>query len=389
MRGRRGREPVSKPLAGRRIRILGTRGVPNAHSGFEAFAEALAPYLVERGWDVVVYCQEDAATWTSPDADESVWRGVRRVHIPIQQAGPLGTIVFDWRCTLHALRDPLGGTALVLGYNTALFSLLYKLRGVKSVMNMDGIEWRRAKWGPLERLWFFVNEWLGCLLSDHLIADHPAIALRLERRRRVAARRISMIPYGAREVRSASTTALRPLGLAGRRYALVIARPEPENSILEIVRAFSRRRRDCALVVVGPYGRDVKYQRRVLEAASDEVLFPGPIFDHPTVDALRLFACLYVHGHTVGGTNPSLVEALGAGLPVLARDNEFNRWVAAGAGHYFRDEDECERQFSALLAPQSAGSLDGLRAAARARHAEAFTPPRVLDEYAQLLASVS
>ncbi len=360
----------------KRLRILGIRGIPARHGGFETFAEQLALHLVGRGWEVTVYCQESG----EGPFRESRWRGVHLVHCPVRQSGALATVAFDWKSVRHAA--DAGELVLTLGYNTACFCTLYRLRGVPNVINMDGLEWKRLKWSWPERAWLYLNEWCGCRLGSHLVADHPQIEAHLHRR--TGADRVTMIPYGAERASAAEAGTLEPLGLAPRGYALVIARPEPENSILEMVRAFARRRRGCRLVVLGVFEPERSdYQRRVLEAASDEVLFPGAIYDGRLVGALRFHNRIYLHGHTVGGTNPSLVEALGAGSPVLARDNAFNRWVAGPEAAYFRNESECERLLDELLDDRE--RLDRMAAASAERFASRFTWDRVLGEYEQLL----
>lgn len=357
------------------LSILGTRGIPAAHGGFETFAEHLALYLVERGWRVTVYCQEDG---TGPVFEDD-WRGVRRVRMPVATGGAAGTIVFDWKSTLHAGGER--GLLLTLGYNTAVFCTLYRLRRLKNVINMDGVEWRRQKWGRVARIWFWLNDWAGCWLGNHLVADHPEIKKHLATR--VAANKITMIPYGSDRVDSADARVIAPYGLEAGGYAILIARAEPENSILEVVRAWSRKPRSCKLVVLGKYEPDHAYQRAVKEAASSEVVFPGAIYDKAVVQVLRFHARFYVHGHQVGGTNPSLVEALGAGNAVLAHDNHYNRWVAGEAGVYFGDEDGCAQQIEALL--DDARQLARLQTASRARHAEEFTWEKVLGDYEKLL----
>lgn len=357
------------------IRILGTRGVPAAHGGFETFAEHLAPYLVDRGWQVTVYCQEDGAGAVFEDT----WRGVRRVRMPVATGGAAGTIVFDWKSTLHAAGEK--GLVLTLGYNTAVFCALYRLKALKNVINMDGVEWRRQKWGKLARAWFWINDWAGCWLGNHLVADHPEIKTHLATR--VSQDKITMIPYGSDRVDSADAGSIAAYGLETGGYAILIARAEPENSILEVVRAWSSKPRGCKLVVLGKYDPGHAYQRAVKEAASDEVIFPGAIYDKAVVQALRFHARFYVHGHQVGGTNPSLVEALGAGNAVLAHDNPFNRWVAGEAGVYFRGEKECAQQIERLL--DDADRLMQLQSASRARHAAEFTWEKVLGDYEKLL----
>ncbi|MDD5363769.1 MAG: DUF1972 domain-containing protein [Gallionellaceae bacterium] len=362
-------------MSAKNIRILGTRGVPAAHGGFETFAEHLAPYLVDRGWQVTVYCQEDGAG----PVFEDEWRGVRRVRMPVATSGAAGTIVFDWKSTLHAAGE--SGLVLTLGYNTAVFCALYRLKGLKNVINMDGVEWRRQKWGALAKLWFWLNDWAGCWLGNHLVADHPVIKQHLATR--VAEDKITMIPYGSDRVDDADAGLIAPYGLTPGGYAILIARAEPENSILEVVRAWSRKFRDCKLVVLGKYEAGHAYQCAVKEAASDEVLFPGAVYDKAVVQALRFHARFYVHGHTVGGTNPSLVEALGAGNAVLAHDNSYNRWVAGEGGVYFHGEDGCAALLEQLLV--DADVLTGLQVAARARHAAEFTWNKVLGDYERLL----
>jgi glycosyltransferase involved in cell wall biosynthesis len=359
---------------------MGIRGVPAEYGGFETFAARLAPYLVARGWKVTVYCQEDARRpcW------ESEWKGVRRVHIGVGSDSALNTVRFDWACVSHAL-DDRPSMVLTLGYNTALFGMRLRAAGIPNVINMDGIEWSRSKWGPLARAWLYLNDWAGCLVGNHLLADHPSIARHLATR--VGTTKISAIPYGTDQVSGSDPALLDGLGLVPGSYATVVARPEPENSLLEIVQAFSAHPRGIKLVVLGRFAPDkVRYHRQVMQAASDEVMFPGAIYDAPLLQALREHCVLYVHGHQVGGTNPSLLEAMGAGNAVLAHDNRFNRWVARAGACYFRDMDSCRDALDALL--PDAQTRDTLAQANRRRAAKAFAWPLVLQQYQATLNAV-
>lgn len=366
-----------QPMPPLELRILGIRGVPARHGGFETFAARLAPFLADRSWQVTVYCQERGRGRPR----EGHWQGVHTVHIPVPGDGPFATVLFDALAILHAVRRP--GLVLTLGYNTACFGVLHRWRRLRHLINMDGLEWQRGKWRRHEKLWLHLNERLACLLGDHLIADHPEIERHL-RGRRGRPGPITMIPYGSDLISHAPVEPVASLGLIPGDYALCIARPEPENSILEMVRAFSARPRGIRLVVLGRYLPDRNaYHRRVLRAASSEVLFPGALYDEARVSALRFHAALYLHGHTVGGTNPSLVEALGAGTPVLARDNPFNRWVAGPGAVYFGDEADCARQLDALIGDRE--TLARMRQASRDRHAADFTWDRVLADYERLL----
>lgn len=361
----------------RKVNILGTRGIPAKYGGFETFAERLALYLVDRGWEVTVYCQTDGKVM-----EVKSWRGIRLVEIPVPRQGAIGSILFDFKATLHSAQQD--GLCLVLGYNTAIFSLLYSLKGRTSVMNMDGIEWKRDKWSSLAKAWLWLNEHCGAWLSNHMIADHPEIKNYLGKYQ--ADERITVIPYGTDPVVKADEELLAPYGLVAGEYALVIARAEPENSIEDIVRAFSQRQRGVKLFVLGNYRPEENpYHERVLAAASEEVIFPGAIYDQETVKALRFYARLYIHGHTVGGTNPSLVEALAANSSVLAHNNRFNRWVAGTDAHYFQGESECAQKLDQLLENQD--ELTKMKQGSEKRYQEEFSALRDLKAYEELLIS--
>jgi glycosyltransferase involved in cell wall biosynthesis len=357
------------------LRILGTRGIPAAHGGFETFAEKLALFLVAKDWRVVVYCQDDGAGQTTEDT----WNGIERVRIPVAVSGPKGSIVFDWLATAHAARHH--DLCLTLGYNTALFCTLLRLRGVPNLINMDGIEWSRAKWGPIAKAWFWVNERAGCWLGDHLVADHPQIKAHLQTR--VAATKITTIAYGAEAVTAAPVDAVQALGLQPGRFLTLIARAEPENSILEVVQGFSTRPRGHRLVVLGHYDEGNAYHRAVKNAAGSEVSFVGAIYDKAVVQALRFHSAAYVHGHQVGGTNPSLVEALGASNPVIAHDNRFNRWVAGDGASYFTCANTFSQRVDQLLS-NPAGQAN-LRVQGQQRFQAMFTWNSILNQYESLL----
>ncbi|WP_349985202.1 DUF1972 domain-containing protein [Stenotrophomonas sp. WHRI 8082] len=357
------------------LRILGIRGVPAAHGGFETFAEYLALYLVQRGWRVIVYCQEGGGGATVND----MWNGIERVRIPVSARGAAGTIVFDWLSIVDASR--FSDLCLTLGYNTAIFTAVLKAKGLKNVINMDGIEWARAKWGPLAKAWFYINERAGCLLGDHLIADHPEIKAHLATR--ASASKITTIAYGAEEIGYADPDRVRALGLEPGTFLTVIARAEPENSVLEIVQGFSKKSRSHKLVVLGAYNPDNSYHKRVMDSAGTDVVFLGAIYDRAIVQALRFHSVAYVHGHQVGGTNPSLVEAMGAGNAVIAHDNKFNRWVAGQGAKYFDSADSFGQVIDELDSLRD--DLDRMARESKIRFEEEFTWAKILRQYEQLL----
>jgi glycosyltransferase involved in cell wall biosynthesis len=359
------------------LHILGTRGIPAKHGGFETFAEHLSLYCVSKGHKVTVYCQ------LGPDEERftDMWRGVHRIGIPVENT-PAGTILFDLRSALDASKNR-DTTVLTLGYNTAIFSLIHRFRGVRHLMNMDGIEWMRKKWSRTQRLWLWANEWFGLHLADSLIADHPEIKLHLQRN--VRSEKISVIPYGADAVTEASCDVPHRLGLTSGKYFLVVARPEPENSILEIINAYKKKWRPFRLVVLGNYFPEWnEYHAAVLKAAEQaDVIFPGAIYDVSSLRALRFHAAAYIHGHQVGGTNPSLVESLAAGNAVIAHDNKFNQWVAGPSARFFSSVDELASHFDILQ--DNPEILDEMKSGSIARHHLYFKPELVLRAYEQLL----
>ncbi len=354
--------------------ILGTRGIPAAHGGFETFAEKLALFLVERGWRVGVYCQDEVPVVTQRFRSE-MWRGIELIRTQVAPDGPRATLEFDWHCVRDAARRE--AVSLVLGYNGAVFLPYLRLAGRKILTNMDGIEWRRPKWSFPVRAWFWLNEWIAAWSSNRLVADHPVIADHLATRRPRSA--TAMIPYGGVPIASAPTAPLAKLGLESGRYLVSIARIEPDNSILTLVEAFSRKPRGMKLVVLGTFSDKIAYHREVMAAAGPEVLTPGAIYDAGIVQALRFHARAYMHGHTVGGTNPSLVEALWAGNPVIAHDNPYNRWTAGEAGLFFSDEASCSEAIDRLIADDILAGR--LKKAALSRAQEKFKWQAVLEHY--------
>lgn len=363
-------------MSQKKLIILGTRGVPAQHGGFETFAEKLSVYLVAQGWEVVVYCQEDVAG----PVFESTWEGVKRVHIPVAREGSAGSVIFDWHAAWHASKQ--SGLILTLGYNTAIFNVIQRIKGQVNVINMDGIEWKRDKWSGVAKAWFWLNEQIGCYVGNHLVADHPAIKAHLATRANES--KITMIPYGGDEVTTADESKLEKYGLQPGQFSVIIARPEPENSFLEMVTAFSSKPRAHKLVVLGKFDeKNNAYHRAVIKASGPDVIFPGAIYDKSVVGALRFFSRFYLHGHTVGGTNPSLVEAMGAGCAVIAHDNKFNRWVVGQSAMFFKDQTECEILFDELLKDDE--KLTTMKQGTKLRYSQNFTWTKILTSYEILL----
>ncbi len=313
-----------------RIAILGARGIPASYGGFETFAEQLATRMASRGHQVTVY----AECGDQPVAD-AVYQGVRVRPRRRPRWGAVSVLAYDCACLWDARR----GYDLVymLGYGAAWACWWPRVFGVPVWINVDGLEWARSKWGWGARTYLRCMEWMSTKVATRLIADAEAIARRF-RQNYPSGAPTSFIAYGAELVSAegADPSVLANWGLQAHRYMLVVARPEPENHILEIVQGHLLYGGDWPLVVVGDVSGDTPYQKQLKELASERVRFVGGIYDVAQLRSLRVHAACYLHGHSVGGTNPSLLEALACGNWVIAHDNQFNSEVARDAADYFR-----------------------------------------------------
>jgi glycosyltransferase involved in cell wall biosynthesis len=312
-----------------KIGILGTRGIPNHYGGFEQFTERLSVGLIQRGHEVWVYNSH-----THPVKDK-IWQGVNRVLCfdPECLLGTPGQFIYDLNCILDSQRRDFD-IILQLGYTSS--SVWHNLlpRRSKIVTNMDGLEWQRSKYSRPARRFLHWAERLAVTSSDALIADSEAIRDYLGTKYRVKS---SYIPYGADPFQSPDEGALAEFGVDPWRYFLVIARMQPDNHIAEIIRGVLLSDSDFPLLVIGNTGNT--YGRFLVRSfQGDRIRFPGPVFDKQKLDNLRYFSRLYFHGHSSGGTNPSLLEAMAASATICAHDNLFNREVLGDHGFFFRDQ---------------------------------------------------
>jgi glycosyltransferase involved in cell wall biosynthesis len=359
------------------LQILGCYGIPARHGGFEAFAEMFAQYLVQKGWHVRVYCQLSS----TERIRVTEWNGVELYHVPAWGSGVASTVHYDVRCMRIALKTKM--PILTLGYNTAFLNYLPRLHNIPNVINMGGIEWKRGKWGAFAKSFFYINERLGSRFGDYLVADHPEIKKYLERKDIQTP--VRMIPYSAKKYNEYTEEHLKEFSLVPQKYLTVIAHWVEENQILEIVQAFSRRKRGVRLVVLGRYNNDYPYHTKVLQAASAEVDFIGSVYQ-PEVASLRVYSLGYVHGHTVGGTNPSLVEALHAENPVIAAENPFNRWVAGPSAKYFSSVEDLDEIFTHVLSAPAI--TEEMSEGSRMQYEKEFSYEKVMGAYHDLMIEV-
>ena len=305
--------------------ILGCRGIPARYGGFETFADHLSRGLVSAGVDVTVYAEGEG-----PDIS---YDEVRVRYVTPLNLGPASVIAYDVQCLWHARKS--FDVVYMLGYGAAWGCVIPKLWGTRIWMNMDGLEWARSMWHPVVRVYLRWMERVMSVVSDHVLADADAIKVHYDKQYPSGAP-CTFIPYGAHGVspdRMAERLARLDLTVDG--YFLIVARMEPENHILEIMEAHRQWGGPHPLVIVGDHTGHNDYCRRLRECHAPSVRFLGAIYDPGELAALRGGALAYIHGHSVGGTNPSLLEAMWFGSVVIAHDNAFNREVLGGSGLFF------------------------------------------------------
>lgn len=356
-----------------KIGILGTRGIPNRYGGFEQCAEYLAVGLVNKGHKVWVYNSHNH------EYQGKEWNGVNIIYCkdPEHKLGTAGQFLYDLNCIMDARRRDYD-VLLQLGYTSN--SIWYKLwpSYCKNIVNMDGLEWKRSKYSKKVQAFLKYAERWAAVNGDVLIADSIGIQQHLKETYNKASH---FIAYGAEEFDTPDESFLSKFSLKPYAYDMLIARMEPENNIEMIIKGHLQSKTERPLIVIGKtenaFGTYLKNTY-----SSDSVIFTGGIYDTAIINNLRYFSHLYFHGHSVGGTNPSLLEAMGCQALIAAHDNVFNRTVLEQDAFYFADE----RQLAALVddikdKQTYAGHLEANIKKIRTRYNWA----RIVDEYEKVL----
>jgi glycosyltransferase involved in cell wall biosynthesis len=319
-----------------KLAILGSRGIPNNYGGFEQFATFLSRALAQKNVEVWVYCSHNHPY------SQSTWNGVNLIHCydPEYLIGQAGQYLYDFNCILDS-RSRNFDIILQLGYTSN--SIWYWMLPKKPIIitNMDGLEWKRSKYSSLVRKLLRFSEKLAVKSSDVLVADSPAIKAYIESTYTKSA---VYIPYGAECLEKPNPGYLDDLALKPKGYFLVIARLQPDNHIEEIIRGVVHSKSRLPLVIIG--NQHTKYARQLTKKySSTSVIFRGSEFNQERLNVLRYYCAAYFHGHSAGGTNPSLLEAMAASAPIYAHKNKFNQAVCGDDVCYF----ETSKELSALL----------------------------------------
>ena len=314
-----------------KIAIFGTRGIPNHYGGFEQFAQFLSEGLCKLGHEVYVYNSHNHPY------QEKKWNQVNIIHCydPEIRLGTFGQFIYDLNCTIDSRQRDFD-VILQLGYtSSSVWNWLFSSKS-KLFTNMDGLEWKRAKFSKTVSLFLKYAENLAVKHSDVLIADSLAIQDYIKQK---YDKNSHYIPYGAHPIKNPNKTILKEFDVQSFEYDMLVARIEPENNVKIIIDAFVESDVERNLLVVGNMntnlGRDIK-----LNVNDSRVIFLGYVSEIEKLNNLRYFSNLYFHGHTVGGTNPSLLEAMASNALICAHQNSFNSYILEEDALYFSSQKQ-------------------------------------------------
>jgi glycosyltransferase involved in cell wall biosynthesis len=359
-----------------RVAILGSRGYPQTYSGYEVFVRELAPRLVARGHEVIVYCRRGLFK-----ERPKYYKGVRLIYVPNIETKELGTFSH----TLLSMFDLLFrqvDVALVVNISNAFHCVIPRLLGKHVAINVDGLDWKRDKWGPLAKKYFYLNaKSVGRICPKGVITD-------AEEMRRIYLDQFNTpsvcIAYGADLKTTTNSCALKQYGLEPFKYYLILSRMVPENNADLIIRAFERVRTSKILAIAGDANYRSAFVDSLKKTTDARVRFIGHIGRPDHVKQLHTNAYAYVHGHSLGGTNPSLLTALACRNCVLALNTPFNLEVLRDYGILFdRDPSDLARKLQRIEDhPEQAVEYRN-RAPRRIR--EAYTWEKITDQYEEHL----
>lgn len=322
-----------------KVAIIGSRGIPNKYSGFEQFAERLSVGLVKNGYETFVYNSHN-----HPNQNMK-WQGVNILHQydPEYLLGTFGQFIYDFNCIVDSRKRGFD-IILQLGYTSS--SVWGWLLPKKShvVTNMDGLEWKRAKYSYVVRKFLKFAEYLAVKSSNHLIADSMVIKEYLKKYNAD----VSFLSYGADIFSQPDPENLKKFNLSPYRYSMLVSRMVPENNIEAILNGFVLSASKDPIIVIGNQQNNFgRYIARKFNHPN--IHFMGSIFDIDVLNNLRHYSNIYFHGHSVGGTNPSLLEAMASQALICAHDNVFNRDVLGENAFYFANEQDIAKVLDSVM----------------------------------------
>jgi glycosyltransferase involved in cell wall biosynthesis len=371
---------------GRKLRIglLGLYGMPMRKlqfTGFETGFGEIAPRLAAAGHDVTMYCRRNSFPETMRPSE---YRGVKLVYVPSPGGKNFSGLYSTLLAVLHALTRGSYDVYCFVNVGMGHHAALCRIFGKKVVMNVDGLDWTRAKWGPFARMYFLSAAHSAIRFCNALVTDAEAMRMfYLER----FSKDTTMIAYGAYIETARQPELIRQFGIEPNEYYLIASRLVPENNADLIADAFRMSGSSRKLLIAGGANYDSPFHRRLRELAGDNIILAGHINDEDVIRELHCNCFAYVHGHSVGGTNPSLLKAMGFGNCILALDTVFNREALGDWGAFFPRDARA----LAELMRQIEGNprrVSELRAMGPARIRAEYTWEKIASQYEELFQSV-
>ena len=362
-----------------KIAIMGIRGIPANYGGFETFIEEMAPRLVRRGHDVTVFGRSNII-----EHDDSFYKGVRIKILPTISHKYLDTVIHTLVCSLYSFFHRYDVVYICNSAN-AVFAIIPRLMGKPTIVNVDGLEWKRQKWNWAGKTFYRLSEFLATFLPTAIVSDAKEVQrYYLEK----FAKESKYIPYGAPVAPVATKETLQRFQLEERKYILYVSRMEPENNAHRVVEAFERTKTDKKLVMVGdaPYSSD--YIAKLRSTRDPRIIFTGYVFGQGYRE-LQSHAYFYVQATEVGGTHPALLEGMGYGNCVLANDVPEHREVLGEAGIYFNTHGSqlLGEKMQHLL--NNPGVVQAYRCAVVERVRQKYSWEKVTDDYERLFRQVA
>ena len=374
-----GPRPSVPPLD---VGVFGARGIPSTYSGYETFLTVLLPELAARGHRVTMYCRDGAV----PEGGS--YRGVRCVRLPSLRSKQLSTPTHGLVSAVAA-RAARHDVVFVVNVANAAYCLLSRMSGQRMVLNTDGQEWLRGKWGVAARRVFLASARLTRWAANSVVADCAAM-------RAIYADQFStestVIPYCWGEtVPAEDPPLLARLGLPARGYFVAAGRLVPENQLAEMTRAYLESGLPHPILVLGAANYASPVSEALARMAADDrrIVLGGHVDDRSEYCAIVRNAIAYLHGHQVGGMNPSLLDAMGSGARVVAAATPFNRETLGDTGDYFERPDSGLAELLRAVAGDAPGADDARRVAARARVVSEFSLAEVTAAHEALFSAVA
>ena len=364
-----------------KISIIGSRGIPAKYGGFETFTEIVSSELAKKGHNIYVSCEHSKEK-------KDQYKGVNLFYFPMKPPkNPLLRIIYEFMYDGYSLLWASIRTDYVymLGYSAAMLFFIPRLFGKQLLINPDGMEWKRNKFNPLIKSLLKLSERIAIFWSNTVIADSEEIKKYLDAKYNINS---VFIPYGASSIKEVKWESKKlPENLKhiniNPSYYLVVARLEPENNIDKIIKGYLMSKTEIPLIVVGNFA-DPNYKSLINDMVDKspkgkKVIFAGAIYNYELLNMLRQNCKAYIHGHSVGGTNPSLLEGMISKNLIIAHNNVFNAEVCGDNAIYFEDAHELSEKFEFI--ENNYINYSELKNGVYDRARIAYTWPRVINQY--------